>query len=251
MKTLIRSKRKRQPKLSINGMVRRRCPTCLLERDIKSLDLYTDFSEEDGQVEGVTEFRLGQKPVVKIAARLTETANLENRFRTTLTNEYGHVQFRNFLYQVEEKSTSLLENLHAQAAPMQQVNHCNRDSMVSLDDRDWMEWQAGFVCGAMLVPITPLLELVRASRQKVCMVHASIPSQSREGLQIIAEVAQSFQTSKYAARVRPLQKKILSSDTTQSLPKYTNIQISRSSCYCCPEIVPVMARSFQNWRPYI
>ncbi len=191
--------------------------TCLLERDIKSLDLYADFSEEEGQVEGVTEFRLGQKPVVKIAARLTETPNLENRLRTTLTHEYGHVRFHNFLYQVEEKTTSLFENLHAQAVPTQQANRCNRDSMVSLDDRDWMEWQAGFVCGAMLAPITFLLELVRNSRQKLNMEHATIPSQSREGLQIIAEVARSFQTSKDAARVRLLQKKILSSDTIQSL----------------------------------
>jgi hypothetical protein len=191
--------------------------TCLLERDIKSLDLYADLSNEEGQVEGVTEFRLGQKPTVKIAARLTETPNLENRLRTTLTHEYGHVRFHNFLYQVDVKPASLFENPIVQSVPTQQANRCKRDSMVSLDDRDWMEWQAGFVCGAMLVPITPLLELVRTSRQKLCMEHAAIPSQSPEGLQIIAEVAQFFQTSKDAARVRLLQKRILSSDTTQSL----------------------------------
>ena len=193
--------------------------TCLLERDIESLDLYADFSEEEGQVEGVTEFRLGHKPIVKIAARLTETPHLENRLRTTLTHEYGHVRFHNFLYQVEEKATSLFENPQARTIPAQQANQCKRDSMISLDDRDWMEWQAGFVCGAMLVPITPLLGLVRTSRQKLGMEHAAISSQGRERLQNIAEVAQSFQTSNDAARGRLLQKKIMSPDTTQSLLK--------------------------------
>lgn len=191
--------------------------TCLLERDIKSLDLYADFSEEEGQVEGVTEFRLGQKPIVKIAARLTETPNLENRLRTTLTHEYGHVRFHDFLYQVEEKSASLFEVLQTQIVPTDQANRCKRDSMIPLDDRDWMEWQAGFVCGAMLIPMTPLLTLVRGSRQRLGTEHAAISSQSDEGAKIIAEVAQAFQTSKDAARVRLLQKKILSSSTTQSL----------------------------------
>jgi hypothetical protein len=127
--------------------------TCLLERDIASLDLYADFSDEDGQVEGVTEFRLGHKPTVKIAARLTETPNLENRLRTTLTHEYGHVRFHDFLYQVEEKPASLFESLQVDASPTQQANRCKRDSMVSLDDRDWMEWQAGLYVGPCWSPL--------------------------------------------------------------------------------------------------
>jgi hypothetical protein len=75
------------------------------------------------------------------------------------------------------------------------------------------------VCGAMLVPITPLVELVRSLRQRLGMEHAAISSQSREGLQIITEVAEAFQTSKDAARVRLLQKKILNSGSMQSLIK--------------------------------
>lgn len=191
--------------------------TCLLERDIESLDLYADFSDEEGQVEGVTEFCLGKRPVVKIAARLTETPQLENRLRTTLTHEYGHVRFHDFLYQVKEKTLSLFEPQHIQNDLPQQANQCKRDSMILLDDRDWMEWQAGFVCGAMLIPISRLLELVRTSRQKLNMEHTVISYQSAEGLQIIADVAQTFQTSKDAARVRLLQKGILSSGTARSL----------------------------------
>jgi hypothetical protein len=188
--------------------------TCLLETDIESLDLYAEFSDKEGQVEGVTEFRLGKRPVVKIAARLTETPQLENRLRTTLTHEYGHVRFHDFLYQVKEKTISLFEPQNDIA---QQANQCKRDSMIPFDDRDWMEWQAGFVCGAMLIPISRLLELVRTSRQRLNMEHAIIPHQSAEGLQIIEDVAQTFQTSKDAARVRLLQKGILSSGVSRGL----------------------------------
>src|ERR1700737_1363134 len=84
--------------------------TILLERDAEELDMYADFSDEEGQIEGVTEFRLGKRPRVKIAARLSNSPNLENRLRTTLTHEYGHLHFHNLLYQVESKPASLFEN---------------------------------------------------------------------------------------------------------------------------------------------
>src|ERR1700730_9789408 len=116
--------------------------TVLLERDAEDLDLYADLSKEEGQVEGVTDFRLGKKPRVKIAARLSNAPNLENRLRTTLTHEYGHVRFHDLLYQVESKPASLFDKLGDNAEPSGQAHRCKRDSMQSLSERDWMEWQA-------------------------------------------------------------------------------------------------------------
>lgn len=190
--------------------------TCLLERDVEFLDPYANLSDETGRVEGVTEFRFGRKPIVKIAAALMETPYMENRLRTTLTHEYGHVRFHDFLYQAPERPMSLFENLNVQESS-QTAHRCKRDSMVSLDDRDWMEWQAGFVCGAMLIPITPLLKFIKASRQRLNMEHTAIYSHSTEGMQLITDVAQAFQTSKDAARVRLIQQKFLSSGATGSL----------------------------------
>src|SRR5262245_19221242 len=63
--------------------------TRLIEQDAEDLDLYADLSEFGAEVEGVTEFFPGKKPVVKIAERLSGDERMENRLRTTLTHEYG------------------------------------------------------------------------------------------------------------------------------------------------------------------
>jgi hypothetical protein len=66
--------------------------TKLIERDAETLDLYADLSGYGMDVEAVTEFNPGRKPRVFIAAALSEPSK-ENRLRTTLTHEYGHVHF--------------------------------------------------------------------------------------------------------------------------------------------------------------
>lgn len=180
-------------------------------------DPYADFSSEKGEVEGVTEFRLGRKPVVKIAAKLTNTANLENRLRTTLTHEYGHVHFHDVLHQVVTKPASLFDHASTTAPSPPQAHRCKRDSMVSLSERDWMEWQAGYVCGAMLIPLTHLVTSVKEFREKHNMKHAAISEKSTEGLELIATVARAFRTSRDASRVRLLQKKKMTTGHWESL----------------------------------
>lgn len=184
--------------------------TVLLERDVEDFDAYADFSSEEGEVEGVTEFRRGRKPTVKIAAKLTSTPGLENRLRTTLTHEYGHVHFHNHLHQVEIKPASLFEDLPS-ASPLPQAHRCKRDSMVSFTERDWMEWQAGYVCGAMLIPISHLVRSVQEFRRQRNLEHSAISEQSAAGAEIIGAISRAFQTSRDAARVRLLQSKFLTS----------------------------------------
>jgi hypothetical protein len=190
--------------------------TCLLEREVKDLDLYADFSGEEGEIEGVTEFRIGQKPIVKIASRLTESPNLENRLRTTLTHEYGHVHFHDHMFQIEAKPASLFPDISNVPGPPH-ANRCNRDSILSMDKRDWMEWQAGFVCGAVLMPITTLTNVVRDFRRSNGLALRSISEGSAVGNELVTEIAKTFQTSKDAARVRLLQKKLLSSPGFETL----------------------------------
>src|ERR1051325_3771817 len=73
----------------------------LIERDADFLDVYADLSCYGSDVEGVTEFRPGQKPSVQISASLTASDRHENRLRTTLTHEYGHVHFHTYLWELE------------------------------------------------------------------------------------------------------------------------------------------------------
>jgi hypothetical protein len=191
---------------------------CMLESEAKDLDLYADLSAEDGEVEGVTEFRQGEKPTVKISSRLTQAGNLENRLRTTLTHEFGHVHFHNQMFQVETKPPSLFHELFVEQEPIQvHANRCKRETVVSLDKRDWMEWQAGFVCGAILMPITSLVATVREFRRANCLELSSISEKSSAGVELVAEVARAYQTSKDAARVRLLQRRMLSSGSFESL----------------------------------
>jgi hypothetical protein len=187
----------------------------LLARDTANLDLKSDFTRESKEVEGLTEFRRGKKPSVKIAARLTESPSLENRLRTILAHEYGHVRFHDFLFQTEEGSSLSLFSDFPDSLP--RTHRCERDSIFPLADRDWMEWQAGFVCGALLIPIGPLILKVREFRHARDLDHVALSDRSLDGAALIGEIAEKFQTSWAVARVRLLQERILTSGDMRSL----------------------------------
>lgn len=86
--------------------------TLLIERDIDDYDSAADLSDLGEDVEGVTDFFLKKKPRVRIAAHLWDHPSRENRLRTTLTHEFGHVRLHNYLYQMEG-SLRLYESITA------------------------------------------------------------------------------------------------------------------------------------------
>jgi len=122
--------------------------TILLEQKA-DLDSYADLSGEPGDVEGLTEFVRGKRPVVKIANSLS-AAHLENRLRTTLTYEFGHVHFHQFIFEAEAKPQSLFGSVHATE---RSGNTCKRESILNASESNWMEWQAGYVCASILMPV--------------------------------------------------------------------------------------------------
>ena len=176
--------------------------TILIEEKA-DLDSCADLSGEPGEVEGVTEFRPGKRPLVSIADSLSGE-RMENRLRTTLTHEYGHVHFHQFMFAIEAQSGSLF--------PSEQkglTKKCNRESIVGASEADWMEWQAGYACGAILMPVTSLMDSVRSFRTEKCLPFNNLTADSEPGRELVALVASTFQTSKDAARVRLLKKGIL------------------------------------------
>jgi hypothetical protein len=168
------------------------------------LDTYADLSGEGDQVEGVTEFVSGKRPAVRIANALN-APHLENRLRTTLTHEYGHVHFHRLMFEDLQKGPA---SLFATAHEVQ-GNKCHRDTIISASERDWMEWQAGYACGAILMPVTALVEAVQRFRVENNLVYKNLSLQSEAGNKLIIEVATGFQTSRDAARVRLLKKGLL------------------------------------------
>jgi Zn-dependent peptidase ImmA (M78 family) len=169
--------------------------TILLEQKTGSLDLYADLSDYGTEVEGVTRFFANKKPEVLISRDLSEQANRENRYRTTLTHEYGHVHLHGFLLSGGQERLFRTDT--------QEVNHCRRENILNATKTDWMEWQAGYASGALLMPITPLKELMGAfyhAKQSLAVASVSSP----DGRELIRKVMEAFQVSEDAARVRLL-----------------------------------------------
>jgi hypothetical protein len=170
--------------------------TILIERDSEDLDPYADLSVYGDGVEGVTEFVPGRKPRVRIAAALAESENRENRYRTTLTHEYGHVRLHGYLFAVEPRGPGLFDTQRKT-----DVIVCKRDRMVTAPRTDWLEWQAGYACGAILMPATHTRQVV-ADYQTRANLYGAVPATSKHGQALIEALIQTFQVSRDAARVR-------------------------------------------------
>ena len=167
--------------------------TVLLEREVEDLDQFADLP--DG-VEGVTEFSYDGKPTVRISRRLA-AARYENRLRTTLAHEYGHVRFHACLWRAEPGQRRLPRS------GLPGPPDCRRAGILGPAEVDWMEWQAGYVCGALLMPKTWLRGLARAMLERHGAT-GKAAADTAAGRRLIGAVQRAFQVSAEAARVRLL-----------------------------------------------
>lgn len=190
------------------GEVRFPVPTdaleLLIEQDAQDLDRYADLSSEGDDVEGLTEFIPDQKPRVKISVRLSENPKLENRLRTTLTHEYGHVKFHAPLWLTDTMTPDMFGK-----RPERTSIKCKRDNIIGASEYDWMEWQAGYVCGAILMPHTRVKAMAKGYFESIGQ-HGPFASNSPAATALITRLVDAFQVSVDAARVRMLKLKILS-----------------------------------------
>jgi len=177
--------------------------TRLIERDSDDLDLYADLSVYGPNVEGVTEFRPRSKPRVKISTSLADESKRENRLRTTLTHEYGHVRFHAYLWDAEPPGPDLLRG-----NPNADKQICKRDNILDAGQTDWMEWQAGYICGALLMPVSRVRRLA-AEYLESHGLYGAIGRADSHGVALIEAVAAQFGVSTDAARIRLLKLGIL------------------------------------------
>lgn len=181
--------------------------TVLVEKAVDDLDSGCDL--EDG-IDGLTDFFPRKKPKVKIASRLQQP-HLENRLRTTLTHEYGHVILHGFLFVLDDDLNKLFDG-----KPKDTRNTCHRDHIHG-GSADWMEWQAGFACGALLMPQTELVRVVRAFRDENDLKFADIGVDTDAGKRLIERAMGEFQVSQDAARVRLEQRNVIVRNPTVGL----------------------------------
>jgi Zn-dependent peptidase ImmA (M78 family) len=182
----------------------------LIERDTDDLDCYADLSNYGSDVEGLTQFHSGGKPFVRISSTLTEDDRRENRLRTTLTHEYGHVHFHAYLFQTNKNQSQLFHKRESEEII------CKRETVLSAPESDWMEWQAGYVCGALLMPISYIQKLVQDFLTEHHH-HDPITQDSSLGQKLIARVVDNFKVSEDAARVRLLKLNYLGSKQGRTL----------------------------------
>ena len=184
----------------------------LIEQETEDFDSFCDLSEEGEDVEGITYFTKNGKPTVKISTQLQQPF-LENRLRTTLTHEFFHVKFHDFLYQIENPP-SLFDQTGSDVS-VEPAHKCKRNDIINAPQNDWMEWQAGYGCGAFLIPASELQKVVTSVRGSLNLAFETIYANSSSGKTLISEVVSRFQTSKEAAKVRLLQKQYLLNESAQ------------------------------------
>ena len=176
--------------------------TCLIERDVEDLDQYADLTNYGPDVEGLTEW-LQDKIYVKISGPLHENTSRENRLRTTLAHEYGHVHFHTELWKTDPAQLALPIG----SAP-ERKQYCKRDTIQHAGPIDWMEWQAGYASGAFLMPISHVHAMVKAYKTEH-RLSEPIDYTSKHGRRLITMVQTTYQVSAEAAKVRLLKLNIL------------------------------------------
>lgn len=212
--------------------------TVMIEQDTSDLDLYADLSGEGEDVEGLTDFFLHRRPAVKLAQELSLDSRRLNRLRTTLAHEYGHVKFHTFLWNagIRKKppvdvgrrlsrhrrrydrfrmmSTCRSDGVDSHPLSTGPVDarflaalspgagpRCRRDRMVDAPVSDWMEWQASYICGAILMPLSLLGNLVWGDMRERKR-YSWPPSDSDHARELVGRVAEAFDVSPHAAHVR-------------------------------------------------
>ena len=180
----------------------------LIEMHDADLDPYADLSAYGADVEGVTEFFPDRGPQVSISERIAADERRENRFRTTLTHEFGHVKFHGPL------GAEVRERQPARARREREQGDLQARQYPDAPQSDWMEWQAGYISGALLMPATPVRRLVSdycGPRE----LHGDIHVSTEHAARLIQMVMEQFAVSEEAARIRLLKLNLITSTLGQ------------------------------------
>lgn len=164
----------------------------LIEQFAEDLDWNADLSRFGTDVEGITKFKLVGKPSVEISRNLA-VKEMSNRFRMTLAHELAHIRLHSCLYQLPDE-----QPLFESGTPYKPL-HCKRQAIAGSAQNDWMEWQAAYAGGAMLMPARTVRALVAP------LIPGGIPAvhpDAEDAVRIGAVVCDRFEVSRAAAHVR-------------------------------------------------
>jgi len=172
--------------------------TNLIERMADDLDLYCDLSDEGPDVHGITDFFVGSRPKVRISKELSEEEWREHRLRTTLCHELGHILCHECLFCV-----SMFSPIDPSHHTVDSSLRCHQDTIELQPKQDWMEWQANYVMGGVLMPFTHLERVVREIEPS-CDAYGSLEAGTQVATDLVDRVAEYFDVSRAAAHIRLL-----------------------------------------------
>ena len=181
--------------------------TALVQYLGATLDASADLSAHERMTHGCTEFMPGRRPLVRMARWLSASPRYEHRLRTTLTHACGHVWLHRPVSEARQRLGQLFEGGRRVAY------RCEPTTMLRAPASDWAEWQAGYVSGALLMPVSALREVIRRFLAREQALRGPFPVASPDGRRLVREVAAAFAVSEEAARVRLLQRHVLTEDT--------------------------------------
>jgi hypothetical protein len=179
----------------------------LLELQDVILDSYCDLSAYGANTEGASVFAPDEPARVSISKNLSENPRRENRYRSTLAHEFGHVLLHGPLF-CAAKTGDLFETSSSSRAAT-----CKRQTIERAPWSDWLEWQAGFVSGALLMPASAVRNLAK----DILMGQATPPLASPAAEALIEDVRRAFQVSREAAEVRLQQLGLVQPRETRNL----------------------------------
>jgi hypothetical protein len=165
--------------------------TLIVER-YADLDLYANLRIEGEDVQGLTSFASGRRPAVRIDKRLSADERRTNRLRTTLAHEFGHVRLHNVLFQEEARGVPLFGEVRTGQ------QKCRREGIANPSGTDWLEFQAGYVCTALLAPKRRVLGVLARANPSGALLVVGQPAAEAAA----HAVADAFEISLEAARVR-------------------------------------------------
>ena len=177
----------------------------LIEQQPADLNCYSDLSSFGEDTHGATVFEPDGPTRVFISKELSEHPTRENRFRTTLAHELGHILLHGPLYRAA-KTGDLFEANGATGAT------CTRRSIES-PQTNWLEWQASYVSGALLMPLTPLRQLTQSTFKGTSPVALASPAAEA----LIEATMRTFKVSRQAAEVRLQQATLITACEVGSL----------------------------------
>jgi Zn-dependent peptidase ImmA (M78 family) len=180
----------------------------ILEQHTDRCDFGHDLSRYGDDVEALTQFTRSGKPKVFISSLLRDE-RYSNRRRMTMAHELGHVHFHAVLFQRTDSTLDLFPDTE-QLGP----TYCKRSTIAR--GGDWMEWQASYAGGAILMPADILAkqvnEIVAHHRWRLPLVHDFAGTH-----ELVRIVADKFAVSPEAASVRLLQTGVIAPRQAQPL----------------------------------